>query len=295
MARSQRRFRGKYNESLHWLESGGEIKSVSQLAQHLNTSRTTARAIIQQLTTTGIVDETGQRLTRGIVDQDYYPLNDVMETREILRKDCMNWIMKEKFIPGSILDEVLIATRLKIPVSSVHDFLVSLSQFGFIKRVKNREWLVEPISHEFINQVLELRRILELQSIAPLIRLPANNVFWSKLAHIYQDHKKQLSDNNGEALAFFELDNRLHSLLTSASNNRLMTIFEDAVFFIFFYHYQWGKKSEESRNLQAMKEHVSLIESLLEKDEAKAKKHLESHLNSAQQTLIHSVIREKYI
>ncbi len=293
MARSQRKFRSKFNESLDWLESGGEITSISEFSRILDTSRTTSRVILERLTNQGLIKLNRGKLIRPISSADYYPQHDVLETREILRTACMRWIMKERFRPGARLDEVLIATKLQVPVSSVHDFFISLNQFGFIRRVKNRVWAVEPIDYEFINQILELRIILELKSINKLVNLPKNHVFWGKLKNIRKEHLKQIKADKGDSLPFFELDNRLHSLMNSSSENRLMKTFEEAVFFIFFYHYQWEKESEKSRNVKALREHLKFIDALLARDDYKAKRYLFMHLQSAQNTLLNSIEQHK--
>lgn len=289
MARSQRKFRSKFNESLDWLESGGNILSISEFSRVLDTSRTTSRVILERLTSLGLIEHNRGKLIRPISSADYYPQNDVLETREILRTACMRWIMKERFRPGARLDEVLIATKLQIPVSSVHDFFVSLNQFGFISHSKNRLWTVEPIDYEFISQILELRIILELKSINRLVKLPNNHVFWGKLKNLRKEHVKQIKADKGDSIPFFELDNRLHTLMNSASDNRLMKTFEEAVFFIFFYHYQWEKVSEKNRNLNALKEHLNFIDALLERNDYKAKRYLFIHLQSAQNTLMNSI------
>lgn len=289
MARSQRRFRQKFNEALDLLATGGKIDTIAGFAKALDTSRTTARAILSALTETELIAEEKGSAIRPITSADYFPRSDVLETREVLRSACMRWIIQERLQPGTYVDEVKMATRLRIPVSSVHEFLISLGQFGFFRRVRNREWIVEAMNKSFIEQLLQLRMMFEFNSIDPLIALPEDHPFWRTLHRIKKQHLALLEEKCGDAFRFFELDNRLHWLMSSSSDNRLMQIFQEAIFFVFFYHYRWDSSNEKDRNMKALEEHLQFIDALIRRDATSAKLLFRTHLKTAQDTLLNSI------
>lgn len=289
MARSQRKFRLKYNEALNFFAAGGICESISGFARHLGISRTTARAVLIHLEEQGILRDGSGGALRPIEQSDYFPRNRVLETTEILRSDFMNWIIRERLRPGHIIDEAEIATRLQIPMSNVREFLIGLSKFGFFLKMRGREWKVEPISPSFIGQILDLRQTLELNSIAPLVALPSQDPFWPTLHSLRKRHVALLETEGGETLQFVALDNQLHSLLNSASNNRIMLILQEAVFFLFYYHYRWDSTDEKVRNEQAMIEHLEIIDALTAQDGARAEEALIKHLAAAKETLLHTL------
>ncbi|PWJ13861.1 GntR family transcriptional regulator [Jannaschia seohaensis] len=289
MARSQRTFRLKYNEALDFLAAGGRVESISGFARKLAVSRTTARSLIQQLRKRGLLDSDQGPLQRPVHQSDYYPRSQVLETTEILRSAFMNWIIREQLRPGHYVDEAQIATQLQIPMSNVREFLIGLSKFGFFRKHRGREWRVEPITRDFIGQMLNLRRMLEVNSVAPLVGLPHSDPFWPTLQSIRTRHVELLQTVGGETLPFVELDNRFHSLLNSASENRIMQVLQEAVFFIFHFHYRWGSSEEKARNEQAMVEHLQIIDALIERDSDRATSALIAHLSTAQNTLVASL------
>lgn len=289
MARSQRTFRLKYNESLDFLAAGGAVDSIAGFARALDISRTTARFVLARLQESGVLGAGHGAAARVIQQSDYFPTIQVLETTAILRSAFMNWIIRERLRPGHFLDEAEIATQLQIPMSNVREFLIGLSKFGFFRKMRGREWRVEPIGRDFIGQLLDLRRTLEVKSIAPLVVLPAGDPFWPALQSLRKRHLELLSSVGGEALPFVELDNRLHSLLNSASDNRIMMILQEAVFFLFYFHYRWGSLEETARNETAMVEHLEIIDALIARDEDRATSALVSHLSMAQDTLLGSL------
>lgn len=286
MARSQRTFRLKYNEALDFLAAGREYDSISGLARNLHVSRTTARSIVARLQDQGILTGSIGRAARSIDRADYYPRNQVLETTEILRAAFMTWIIHERLRPGDIVDEAEIATRHHIPMSNVREFLIGLAKFGFFRKLRGRVWKVEPISPDFIDQMLSLRRMLEVKSIAPLVALPAHDPFWPALQSLRIRHEDLLGTIGGDTLPFVALDNQLHSLLNTASDNRLMMIMQEAAFFLFHYHYRWGSTDEKARNEQAMIEHLEIIDALTARDGARAEASLIKHLTAAKNTLL---------
>lgn len=289
MARSQRRFKNKYNESLDFLAAGGSIESISGFSSSLSISRTLARPILARLTEKGLVGDDLGTAARPVKRSDYYAREDVLETKEILRTAFMHWIIEQELKPGMHIDERQVAARLRIPLLAVREFMIALSQFGYFRKVRDREWVVEDLDREFYAQLLDVRKTFELNSIKPLVALPDEDPFWRSLHSLRNQHHNLLETSGGETLPFVELDNAFHSLLNSASDNRFMQIFQEAVFFVFYYHYRWGSPDEKTRNETAMNEHLKIIEALFDRDEERASVMLLNHLQVAQDNLLDSI------
>ncbi|GAC1043537.1 FCD domain-containing protein [Rhizobium sp. No.120] len=62
----------------------------------------------------------------------------------------------------------------------------------------------------------------------------------------------------------------MHRLINRASSNRFVTEFYHAISLIFFYHSQWNKKDERSRNKAAVCQHLDYIDAILLRDPKKS-------------------------
>lgn len=289
MARSQRKFRQKYNESLDFLSAGGSIDTISGYAKSLSISRTMARPLIKRLHDEGLLIEGRTSAARPVRQSDYYDRREVLQTKDILRRAFMHWIIEQELTPGMHIDERKVAARLHIPLLSVREFMIAMSQFGYFRKIRDREWVVEDLNRDFFAQMLEVRMMFELNSVTPLIALSEEDPFWRTLHKLRNQHLDLLEAVDGETLSFVELDNAFHGLLNTASNNRVMHIFQDAIFFVFYYHYRWGSSDERTRNKTAMNEHLKIIEALFERDAIKARSSLQAHLQAAQDNLLNSI------
>ncbi len=77
---------------------------------------------------------------------------------------------------------------------------------------------------------------------------------------------------------FFELDQKFHSLLLSATNNPFMDQFYDIISVIFHFHYQWDNSDLRTRNMVAIEEHMAVLSKILSGDDIGAKGELRHHL-----------------
>ena len=87
---------------------------------------------------------------------------------------------------------------------------------------------------------------------------------------------------------FSDLDSRFHRLVNAAAPNRFIDGFYDVITLIFHYHYQWNKRDERQRNEVAIREHLTYIDALLDRDSVTIERACRAHLASARDTLIRS-------
>ncbi|MBE9640470.1 GntR family transcriptional regulator [Salipiger mangrovisoli] len=252
-------------------------------------SRTMARPLVERLQENSLLADSLGGAARSVRPSDYYDRSETLETKDILRRAFMHWIIEQELAPGMYIDERKVAARLRIPLLSVREFLISMSQFGYFRKVRDREWVVEDLDRTFFSQMLDVRMMFELNSIAPLIELPEQDPFWRTLYSLRNQHLDLLETKGGETLPFVELDNAFHGLLNTASNNRVMQIFQDAVFFVFYFHYRWDNSDERARNEIAMREHLNIMDAIFDKDVESSRSSLRGHLQAAQDNLLSSI------
>ena len=99
-----------------------------------------------------------------------------------------------------------------------------------------------------------------------------------------------LADIDARFQDFSELDSRFHRLIAAVSPNRFIEGFQDVIAMVFHYHYQWNKRDERTRNEIAIREHLALIDALESRNIALIDRACRSHLTSARETLLRSIV-----
>jgi DNA-binding GntR family transcriptional regulator len=292
MARSNRVFKRTYNVCLDRIAISQALGSVSDLARVNDVSRNTARRVLIALKDAGIAQQNNDvwETVRAPRDTDYFPLHEVQSTDDYLQNAFMNLILKEDIKPGKHFSEAAVARRLDCSPTSVREFLIKLSRFGFVRKEPQKHWVLEGFTRTYAEELYEVRLLFELRTIEKLMELPDDASFWPSMYRMLSDHRTFLDHYETEYLEFPKLDSRFHRLLNSAASNRFFDSFQEVIALIFHYHYRWNKADEKERNVKAAQEHIAVIECLLLRDADAAKRHLETHLKTAKLTLLRSVV-----
>ena len=112
------------------------------------------------------------RPARNIVEQDYFPEIETLTTGEHVETGFLDWILKRKIGLGSNVNEARLAIELGISNTSVREFLIRLSTFGFIRKEPHRQWVLNGFSEQYASELLHTRRLFEPDGAA---RLADNN------------------------------------------------------------------------------------------------------------------------
>jgi DNA-binding GntR family transcriptional regulator len=128
-----------------------------------------------------------------------------------------------------------------------------------------------------------------LRSAQRFVALAAEDPAWVALERIKLEHLVLLDEAESRFADFSELDERFHRLINDASRNRFVVSFYDLISLIFHYHYQWNKRDEKLRNIDAMREHLTYIEGLQSRDPARATESCRAHMRTARATLMASI------
>ena len=293
MARANTIFKKAFNDTLDRLLHGQDIASVSALAAALDVSRNTARQVIQTLVAQAIVtpEGTGWRVRRQPETSDFFEDREVISTEAALQDAFMDLILRDAIQPGTSFHEAALARQLDVAPSSLREFLIKLSRFGFIHKQPQKAWVFEGFTEQYAEELHEIRHLFELRALEKLTALPVEDPFWPRLTRMLTEHRQFIEQYDTDYLSFSKLDARFHGLLNSAARNRFIESFQDIIALIFHYHYQWNKSDEKQRNLIAAHEHIDIIEALILRQPDTAKAALQQHLQTAEATLKASIIR----
>ncbi|KGJ90538.1 GntR family transcriptional regulator [Thalassotalea sp. ND16A] len=262
------------------------------LAKKLNVSRTTIRTALAELEKKGIITIEGsqKQVVRAPQASDYFDTsNSVSSKEEIIEKYFLNLIHHGKLLPGDKFSELELAKSSGCNTITVREFLIKFSRFGLIDKSPRAKWQMVEFDEKFALELIEFRRILEMSSITKLLSTAQRDEVWQELSLLLDKHNEVLADVENRYTELSELDREFHFIIQRASENRFFMQFFDVVSLICHYHYQWDKGDELERNVVALEEHIEIITQLLAHNTSGVIAAMETHLNTAKETLLRSV------
>lgn len=292
MSKQNTVFKDGYNRCLRLLDSIDTLPSESELGTTLNISRTTVRAITQNLKEVGLVESgKGSKIVlRKPKKSDYFPDSETDSLSEIIERNFMKRILMGGAQPGMQINELELARDVGVGTSAVREFLIRFSRFGLIEKRKNSHWILKGFTRSFAMELFEIREIFELRSATAFASLPDDHPARERLDELEDEHRALLRDIGKYPEKFSELDERFHRIIHTASHNRFVIDFYDIIAIVFHYHYQWNKQNAQQRNARALEEHLVYIDALRSRDIAKIEQACRAHLRSARETLLQSIL-----
>ncbi|MFE1599228.1 GntR family transcriptional regulator [Methylobacterium sp. ID0610] len=287
-------YKRAYNQCLSLLAArplGDWPASEAEVAEALDVSRTTVRAVLATLADAGIVQASrGRRhLVRHPAQADYFPDMQTETVAHQVERKFMQWVLQGDRQPGQVINTAELARSFGVSTTAVREFLTHFSRFGLLERRENSSWIFAGVTPDFAAEIYEIREMFELTSAHRFVALPPHAPAWGQLDGIEAEHHALLSDIDRRYGDFSPLDERLHRLILESSRNRFIREFYDVISLIFHYHYQWNKSDEKERNIVAINEHLAYIAALRSRDLERIDTTCRAHLRTARATLLRSI------
>lgn len=261
------------------------------LAKRLDVSRTSIRTAINLIQEMGILEiKNGSKIIlRQPQTDDYYDTSNTASSKEeIIEQYFLRLINRGELLPGEKFSELELAKGSGCNTITVREFLIKFSRFGLIEKKPRAKWQMVEFDEKFASELIEFRRILEMNSITKLLSRPPSDPVWNKLSDLLRRHNEVLADVDRRYMEFSELDRSLHLIIQEASENRFFMQFFNVVSLICHYHYQWDRRDEYERNVTALHEHIDILTELLAHNTTGVIQALEVHLGTARKTLLNS-------
>lgn len=292
MARTNIVYKEAYNRMLNLvtdLEQGQDLQPETQLAQQIDVSRTTVRAILRQLDDSGIVSWQGRMKTvlRRPGRDDYFSAVETRSVRDKIETAFIAYLLRGEVTPGAILRETELARQFDTSSSAIREFLIRFSHFGLIEKKPNRHWVLHGFTQAFATELFDVREMFELRALRHVLAEPTPDIL-AELALLEEEHRVIQAEIDSRFLEFPRLDERFHALFIGTLGNRFVDDFYNLMSLIFHYHYRWNKVGERERNAVAVVEHLAVIEAILRRDRDAAEAAFVRHMTSARRTLMSS-------
>lgn len=289
-------YKKAFNECLTLVEDldvGGELGTEVELAEALEVSRTTIRAVIQGLVTAGIVRLDGRRkeITRHPEPDEYFPDIETKSVRSIIQKKFMEMILHRDINPGEQINSFELARHFSVSPSALREYLNDFSQCGLLERRPNSSWIFRGFDLAFARELSCVRELFELEAADRFADLPADHPAWERLTALEKRHIEYLAKAELNQSDFSDLDDTFHELINSVADNRFINNFHTLRCLVFHYHYQWIKDDEQQRNIIAIQEHMTYIAALRSRDRNAIRASAQAHMRTATQGLLASLER----
>ena len=198
-------------------------------------------------------------------------------------------ILTGRLEQGKLHNEKRLAEVLGVSRTPVREALLELSREGMVSFVPSKGVKVLKITPKQVQEVFELRRIIEgyiIKSISKQLT-PAD---LKKIEKILS--KQDRSASKDEELSFIEMDKEFHLFMASKmGNQQIEAILQNLRDQIHLMGIRAIK--DQSRSQQVLKEHQKIFSALKKKDAKRAHEELMKHLNNTEKILIDILAREE--
>lgn len=273
------------------------LPSQSALAEMYNVSRTTVRHILSHLHQCGVITLSGKEyvIARKPDHNDGFACTTALmsEQNKVFEQFFFTMINQRQLLLGETFSELQLARAAGVSSMTARKYISKLWCYNFIQREKRGQWSMKQFDQSYAEQLFELREMLETHSIKHFLNLPDNDPRWLEAKTMLERHR-MLRDNISSSFRMFsQLDRDFHALLLSATDNIFFDHSFEIISVIFHFHLQWDESDLKQRNIIAIDEHMTILCALICRSNLDAIITLRSHLNSAKQSMIRSINKNK--
>lgn len=185
-------------------------------------------------------------------------------------------ILLQEFKPGQRLPEVALSKEIGVSRTPIREALRKLASEGWVSMVQNSgAWVASPTRGEMLD-AYELRGKLEtwaiqkaMPNITPLlIRKLEDNV--EQEALIYKEKR---------SLAYPDVNNHFHMLIAEAGGNEALCYHLKIALSKTLVYMALYEPYFDFENNCSLREHMEILETLKEKNEAEAVKRMQAHID----------------
>ncbi|HER24593.1 MAG TPA: GntR family transcriptional regulator [Candidatus Atribacteria bacterium] len=191
-------------------------------------------------------------------------------------------IIKGSLKPGTKLLENKMAEQLGVSRTPLREALKELAAEGFVKMTPNQGMMVSRFSIKDIQEVLQIRSILE----GLAARLAAELIKKEEIKELEKYLKKmEFYTNKDDVLSFSEMDAEFHELILDiCRNNRLIRLRKNISDHT--HRYRIRSLGIPERLKYSLKEHQEIIEALKRKNPKQADRLSQKHIKNVLENLL---------
>lgn len=212
-------------------------------------------------------------------------VNTIQSTAEVIANSLKEMIYEAEFKPGQQLVQETIARMFQVSRVPVRDALQILIKMGIAVNIPRRGVIVRPLSHKILQELFEVRKILEGAAIQLAVKRITSNLL-SELNDLMREQLDCLKTNDVKRQA--QLDDTFHRTLYGVVEN---TILMDLI----FANWERIKQARCSSTIlpehgerwisESINRHQKVLDALKEKDALLAYRVILDNIDSSRQEI----------
>lgn len=212
-------------------------------------------------------------------------INEYLPLRDVVFNTLRQAILKGELKPGERLMEIQLAQRLGVSRTPIREAIRKLELEGLVTMVPRKGAEVAKITEKSLRDVLEVRRSLEELAMQIACDKITEDIL-DDLEMALGEFKKAI--NSKELTAIAEADVNFHDVIYHATDNdKLIQILNNLREQMYRYRIEYIK--DYSSHKRIIEEHELIIDSLKNKDKAKATLAICTHIDNQEMTVINSI------
>jgi len=200
-----------------------------------------------------------------------------------------NKIIKCEYLPNQFLVEAELMHVVGASRTPIREALNKLEQEGLITILPKRGVMVNDITLAAVNEIFEVRFLIEPYMIRHYGRLIPENVVQRQLDLISEVGRAVYSEHG------YAVDNDLHQLLINASGNAYLIELMDKIYSQNHRLRILSGMRQNSRAKETSREHERILRFMLTKDYEKAAEAMEDHLKNSKTAAITAMMNSKSV
>lgn len=296
MSRSQNLRHNVINQMIDDMARGhipSPLPSQSALAEMYNISRTTVRHMLSHLSECGVLTPVGSDyvIARKPNNDDGFACTtaSLAEQSRIFEHAFFTMINQRQLRAGETFSELQLARAAGVSPVVVREYLLKFGRYNLIISERRGLWRMQQFDQRYAEQLFEIREMLETHALQHFLNLPVADIRWQKARDLLDRHRALRDTISDNYRMFSLLDRDFHNLILSAAENVFFDQSLEIISVIFHFHYQWDESDLKQRNIVAVNEHMTILSALICRNDLSATAALRQHLQTARQTMIHSI------
>lgn len=217
--------------------------------------------------------------SKEMMSNEYLPLRDVVFNT--LREE----ILKGELEPGARLMEIHIAERLGVSRTPVREAIRKLELEGLAIMLPRRGAIVAHITISELEDVLEVRRVLEGLTIDLACKKITQEEL-NKLRESQEEFRKAIMGN--DLILIAQKDVAFHDIIYNASRNKsLIQILNNLREHMYRYRLEYIKDAQKRKTL--VDEHREIINAIEKRDNEAGKRAIAIHITNQEKTIIENL------
>lgn len=216
-------------------------------------------------------------------------MNEFLPLRDVVFNTLRKAILTGELKPGERLMEIHLANKLGVSRTPIREAIHMLELEGLVTMIPRRGAVVSQITEKGINDVLEVRKALDVLCA----QLACNRITAEGIAAL-----KAACDSFEEAVAsgdikqITEADVKLHDIIAKATgNDKLIQLLNNLSEQMYRYRFEYIKDFEQHAKL--IEEHRALYESIKKGNEVAAAQAARTHIDNQEISILQRIRLDK--